>query len=38
MTASSPVKKNTVPFKEWMSAILSVTETDTLLHGMDDYN
>ena len=27
MTASSPVKINTAPFKEWMTAILSVTKT-----------
>ena len=27
MTASSPVKINRVPFKEWMAAILPVTST-----------
>ena len=27
MTASSPVKLNRVPFKEWMAAILPVTST-----------
>ena len=31
MTASSPIKINAEPFKEWMTAILSVTESDTLL-------
>ena len=38
LTASSPVKINTAPFKEWMNSILSVTKTDTLLQGMDGYN
>ena len=38
MTASSPVKINRVPFKEWMTAILSVTKTDTLLQEMDGCN
>ena len=31
-------QKNTVPFKEWMTVILSVTRTDTLLQGMSDCN
>ena len=31
MTVSSPVKINTVPFKEWMTAIVSVTKTDAQL-------
>ena len=31
MTVSSPIKINTEPFKKWMTAILSVTKTDTLL-------
>ena len=35
MTASSPVKINIVPFKEWINAILTVTKTDTLLQGSD---
>ena len=34
MTASSPFKINLPSFKEWMTAILSVTKTDTLLQGM----
>ena len=38
MSESSPVKMNTVPFKEWVTAILSVTKTDTLLQGMDGCN
>ena len=38
MSKSSPVKMNTVPFKEWVTAILSVTKTDTLLQGMDGCN
>ena len=35
MTASSSVKINIVPFKEWINAILPVTKTDTLLQGSD---
>ena len=35
MTASSPVKTNVVHFKEWMTAFLSVTKTETLLEGVD---
>ena len=31
-------KINTVHFKEWMTAIRYVTETDTLLQGMYDCN
>ena len=38
MTTSFPVKINREHFKEWMTAILSVTKTDTLLQGMDGYN
>ena len=38
ITASSPVKTNAVPFKEWMTASLSETETDALLQGMDGCN
>ena len=38
MTASSPVKIDKVHFKEWMTAILSVTKTDTLFQGMDGCN
>ena len=38
MTARSPVKVNTVPFKEWMAATLSVTKTDTLLQRKDGCN
>ena len=34
MTAITPVKINTVPFKEWMTAIPSVAKTDTLLQRM----
>ena len=34
MTASSPIKINTEPFKKWMTSILSVTKSDTLLQGM----
>ena len=33
-------KKNendTVNFKEWMIAILTMTKTDTLLHAMDGF-
>ena len=33
MTGSSPIKINTEPFKKWITAILSVTKTDTLLKG-----
>ena len=33
MTESSPVKINTVPFKEQMNAILTGTNTDTLIQG-----
>ena len=32
MTATPPVKINTVPFKEWMATILSMTKAGTLLH------
>ena len=35
MTASSPIKIYTEPFKEWIIIILLVTKTDTLLQGMD---
>ena len=35
MTARSPVKLNTVFFKEWMTGTLSGTETDTLFQRMD---
>ena len=38
ITASSPVKTNAVPFKEWMTASLSETETDAILQGMVGYN
>ena len=38
LTGSSPVKIHTGPLKEWMTTILSVTKTDTLLQGMDDCN
>ena len=38
MTASSPVKITTLPFKEWMTAIVSMTKKDTLLQGMDGCN
>ena len=38
ITASSPVKTNAVPFKEWMTASLSETETDAILQGMAGYN
>ena len=38
MTASSPVKINLAPFKEWTNAILTVTKTDTLLQGSDGGN
>ena len=31
MAASSPVKINKVPLKEWMTATLSVTKVDTIL-------
>ena len=31
MIARTPFKVNTVSFKEWMTAILFVTKTDTLL-------
>ena len=34
MTASSRIKINTEPFKKWMTSILSVTKSDTLLQGM----
>ena len=34
MTASSPRKIDTVPLKIWMTAILSVTKTDTSLQEM----
>ena len=35
MTARSPVKVNTISFKEQMTATLSVTKTDTLLQRVD---
>ena len=38
MIASSPVKITTLPFKEWMTPILSMTKKDTLLEGMDGCN
>ena len=38
ITASSPVKINAVPFKEWMTASLYETGTDALLQGMDGCN
>ena len=38
VTASSPVKINTLPFKEWMTASLTVTKTDTLIQGMNGCN
>ena len=34
MTASSPIKINIEPSKEWMVIILFVTKTDTLLQGI----
>ena len=34
MTAGSPRKIDTAPFKIWMTAILSVTKTDTSLQEM----
>ena len=38
MTAASPVQINIVHFKEWITAILTVTKTDTLLQRMDFCN
>ena len=38
MTASSPVKINIVPFKEWINVILTVAKTNTLLHRSDGGN
>ena len=38
MTASFPVKINTVPLKELMTVVHSVTKTDTLLQGMNGYS
>ena len=38
MTASSPVKINVVPFREWINAILTVTKPDALLEGSDGGN
>ena len=38
MTASSPVKIYKEYFKEWMTAILSVTKTVTVLQGIDGCN
>ena len=38
MIANFLNKINTEPFKEWMTAILSVTKTDTPLQGMDGSN
>ena len=38
MTASSQVKIDIVPFKEWINAILTVTKTNTLLQGSDGGN
>ena len=32
------VKINMAHFKEWMTSVLSVTETDTLLQGMGGCN
>ena len=31
-------ENDTVHFKEWVTAILSVTKTDALLPGVDGYN
>ena len=38
MTASSPVKKNMAPYKEWINAIFTVTKTNTPLQGLDGCN
>ena len=39
MTASSPVKIIIIIlFKEWMTAILTVTKIDTIHQGMYNYN
>ena len=38
MDERSPVKINTVFFKEQMTAAFSVTETDTLVQRMDGFN
>ena len=38
MTARSLVKKNTVSFREWMTATLSVTNTYILLQRKDGCN
>ena len=38
MTASSPVKINREHFKEMMTAILSVTKTDTLVQARNGCN
>ena len=41
MTASSAVKINKVPFKEWLNVILTVAITllqDTLIQGIDGCN
>ena len=38
ITARSPVKVNTLSFREWMTGTLSVTKTDILLQRKDDCN
>ena len=38
MPARSPVKMNTVFFKEWMIDTFSGTETDSLFQRMDQCN
>ena len=38
VTARSPVKINTVSFKKWMPATLSVTKTDILFQRKDGCN
>ena len=38
MIASSPIKINTEPFKEWRTNILFMAKADTLLQGMDGCN
>ena len=35
---SSPIKINTIPFKEWMTVILSVTKADALCQRVDGCN
>ena len=36
-TSGTTSENGTAHFKEWMIAILTMTKTDTLFQGMDDF-